>query len=298
MDARIAEVQQGTSVCGPTRSSDRVRCISFGLGSNLERSETEDWGSVVNQQTRDAHQLSRTTSGIPGNSDFCQGKAKYQYFGEDRQCFSQSIYKSLWRDPLMADESLSHADMKVMYGLANILNSRASSGNNESGSRRGVEDSERPVRLDDPSTTVCTDREEDGASTSGHVCTTSNTSATTLFQLEARSSSRGNGCFQSGLESVSGICKSAMVSAPAYTGKDSAREGQSSLSGTNLEDTTMVPSAPPTTEGSSTSYPDTRECGNLMNAGGVHNAIGNSTTSRLAIIRHQGRSGGFSAGAS
>ena len=70
----------------------------------------------------------------------------------------------------MADESLSHADMEVVYGSANIPNSRASSGNNESGSRQGAEDSERPVQLNDPSTTVCTDREEDGVSTSGHVC--------------------------------------------------------------------------------------------------------------------------------
>ena len=120
VDARNAELQQGSFACGSTRSSDRVRCISLGLGSNPERSGAEDRWSVVNQQTRDAHQLFRATSGIPGNSDFCQGEAEYQYFSEDRQCVNQGIHKSLWRDPLMANESLSHTDMEVVYRSENI----------------------------------------------------------------------------------------------------------------------------------------------------------------------------------
>lgn len=142
VDARNAELQQSPFACGSTRSSDGVRCISFGLGSNLKRSGSEDRQSVVNQRTKDAYQLSRTTSSISGNSDFCQGEAEYQYFSEDRQCIGQGIHKLLWRDPLMADESLSHADMEVVYRAANIPNSRAPSRNNESDSRRGVEDSE------------------------------------------------------------------------------------------------------------------------------------------------------------
>ena len=298
VDARNAELQQGSFACGSTRSSDRVRCISLGLGSNPERSGAEDRWSVVNQRTRDAHQLFRATSGIPGNSDFCQGEAEYQYFSEDRQCVNQGIHKSLWRDPLMANESLSHTDMEVVYRSENIPNSRAPSRDNESSSRQGVKDSERPLRLDDPSTSICTDREEDGTSRSGHVCIPSNTSASTLLQLEARSSGRGNRCFQSGLESVSGICKPSMVSTLAYAGEDSTGEGQSSFGSTNVEDTTMVSSASPTAEGNSTPDPNTRECCDFTNAGGVHNAIRSTTVGRLAIIRHQGRSGGLSEGAS
>ena len=298
VDARNAESQQGSFAREFTRSSDRVRCISLGLGSNLERSGIEDRWSVVNQRTRDAHQLSGTTGSIPGNSDICQGEAEHQYFSEDRQCVDQGIYKSLWGDPLMADESVSHADMEVVYRSANIPNSRTPPRNTESSSRRGVEDSERSVRLDDPSTSVCSDPEEDGASRSGHVCFPSNTSASTLFQLEARSSSRGNRCFQSGLESVSGICKPSMVSTPPYTGEDSTREGQSSFGGTNVEDTTMVPSAPTATERNSAPDPDTRECCDFTNTGGIHNAVRSTTNGRLAIIRQQGRSGGLSEGAS
>ena len=77
VDARNAESQQGSFAREFTRSSDRVRCISLGLGSNLERSGIEDRWSVVDQRTRDAHQLSGTTSSIPGNSDICQGEAKH-----------------------------------------------------------------------------------------------------------------------------------------------------------------------------------------------------------------------------
>ena len=134
-------------------------------------------------------------------------------------------------------------------------------------------------------------------SRSGHVCMPSNTSASTLLQLEARSSGGGNRCFQSGLESVSGICKPSVVSTLAYAGEDSTGEGQSSFGSTNVQDTTMVSSASPTAEGNSTSDPNTRECCDFTNAGGVHNAIRSTTVGHLAIIRHQGRSGGLSEGA-
>ena len=89
-----------------------------------------------------------------------------------------------------------------------------------------------------------------------------------------------------------------MVSTLAYAGEDLTGEGQSSFGSTNVEDTTMVSSASPTAEGDSTSDPNTRQCCDFINAGGVHNTIRSTTVGRLAIIRHQGRSGGLSEGAS
>lgn len=78
----------------------------------------------------------------------------------DGQCFGQGIHKLLWRNPLMANESSSHADMEVVYRLSDIHNSRAPSRSNESSSRRIIKDSKRPVQLDDPPTSICTDQEE------------------------------------------------------------------------------------------------------------------------------------------
>ena len=75
-------------------------------------------------------------------------------------------------------------------------------------------------------------------------CVPPDTSASTLFQLETRSISGSNRHLHSGLESVSRVCESPMVSLIAYSGKDSAGEGQSGLGGTTVEDTAMVP--PPT----------------------------------------------------
>jgi len=83
-----------------------------------------------------------------------------------------------------------------------------------------------------------------------------------------------------------------LVSHLTYTGKDSAGEGQSSLGGTDVENSAMVP--PPT----STSDTNTGGCGNLTDVRRVHNACRSTTVSHLAVIRHQSQSGGLSEGAS
>ena len=113
----------------------------LGLGATLKGQGLR----MVNQGTRDAHQLPGITGGITGNSDFCQRKEEHQDISEDRQCIDQSIYKSLWGDSLMADESLSHADMKVVHRAPDILDGRASPRGVESGSGRGVKNHQGPL---------------------------------------------------------------------------------------------------------------------------------------------------------
>ena len=181
VDAGNAESQWVSFVKGSTRFGDRIRCISPGLGSNLKRSRAEDRGSVVNQRTGNAYKLPRVTGSITGYSDICQGKEKCQHLGENRQCVSQSIYKPLWRNSLMANELPSCADMEVVYRAPDISDSRASSRSDELSSRRGIKDSARSLRLDASSSTVLADREENGSPRSGHVCIPPNTSASTLF---------------------------------------------------------------------------------------------------------------------
>ena len=157
------------------------------------------------------------------------------------------------------------------------------------GAMNQVADGEsRTVQLDDPPTSVCTDQEEDGALSNGYVCISSNTSTSSLIQLEARSRGRSNRSLQLGPESVSGMCKPPIVSASAYTGKDSVVEGQTRFGSTNMEDTTMVSSPPPIIERDSTSDPNTREYCDFTNTGGVHITIRSATTSRLATTQHQG----------
>ena len=72
-------------------------------------------------------------------------------------------------------------------------------------------------------------------------CVPPDTSASMLFQLEAGFINRNNRHLHSGLESVSRVCEPPMMSLIAYSGEDSAGEGQSGLGGTTVEDTAMVP---------------------------------------------------------
>ena len=198
----------------------------------------------------------------------------------------------------MADESLSHADMEVVHGAPDILDGRASPKGVESRSRRGVKNTKRPLRLDASPTFVLTDQGEDGSPRSGHVCISSHTPTPKLLQLEAGPSSGSNRCICSRLESFSGVCKLSVVPPPTYTCEDSMGESQSGPSGSNMEDTTMVPSSSTTTVRISTSDSVTIGCCDLTNSGGIHNARGSTVISRLAIIRNQSQSGGLSEGAS
>jgi len=160
VDIRNAESQWCSFTSGSTQPGDRVRYISPGLGSNLERPRIENGGSVVNQRTKDAHQLSRVTSSLSGDSGICQGQEGCQYTSEYGQHFSQGIHQSLWGDSLTANESFGYADMEMVYRASDIPNSRAPPRGDESGCRRGIKGSKRSLRLDDPSTAVCTDQGE------------------------------------------------------------------------------------------------------------------------------------------
>ena len=153
----------------------------------------------------------------------------------------------------MADESLSHTDMEVVHRAPDIFDGRASPRGVESGSGRGVKNHQGPLRLDALPTFVLTDRGKDGSPRSGHVCISSHTPTPTVLQLEAGPSSGSNRCVCSRLESFSGVCEPSVVPPPTYTYKDSTGESQSGPGGSNMEDTTMVPSPSTTTMRISTS---------------------------------------------
>ena len=298
VDAGDAGSQWSSITDGHTRYGDRIRCLSPGLGGNLESPRVEDRGAVVNQRTGDAHQLSRAISSITGNSNFCQGGEEHQDTSENRQRINQSIYKPLWGDSFMANELLGHADMEVVHQASDFPDSGTPPRSDESGCRRGVKDGEGPLRLDAPPTAVFTDRREDGTPRSGHVCVPTYTSTAPLFQLETGPCSRSNRCAHSRLESVSGVCKPSMVPPSAYIGEDSTGESQSGPGGSNMEDSAMV--SPPTSTVMWNPSSDSNATGHsdLANTGGIHNANRGTPISRLAIVRDKSRSGGLSEGAS
>ena len=89
-----------------------------------------------------------------------------------------------------------------------------------------------------------------------------------------------------------------VVSPFAYFGEDSAGEGQSGLGGTTVEDTAMVSLPTSIADWNSSSDSNTTGCGDFTNTGGVHNASRSAAAGRLAIIRHQSKSGELSEEAS
>ena len=90
--------------------------------------------------------------------------------------------------------------MEVVHRMADTPNSRASSRSNEPGCRRGIEDSQGSVQLDDSPTHILADREEVGSFRNRPVCIPSDAPAFSIFQLEIGSSSGSHRCFDSGLE--------------------------------------------------------------------------------------------------
>ena len=93
------------------------------------------------------------------------------------------------------------------------------------------------MRLDG---SVCTDSEGIRTSGSGHVCFPVNKSASTLLQLETRSKCRGDRCLHTGLESVSRICKSSVVSVAGHPFQNKAPEGTGSAGCSHMGDPTLV----------------------------------------------------------
>jgi len=130
------------------------------------------------------------------------------------------------------------------------------------------------------------------------ICVPSDSSTSTLLQLEAGPGSRGNRHVHSELKPASGIWKPPMVSLVSYAGENPMRFSKGDIGGPIVEDPVMVTSSPPANERIPTSDFDTRRHSNISNSGRNHNASGGSTVGCLATIQHCGRTGGLSEGAS
>ena len=148
-----------------------------------------------------------------------------------------------------------------------------------------VTDSQGSLRLDASSSSFFTDREEDGPTRGGYVCSLADTPAPSLLQLEAGSGFRGNRCLSTELESVLWVCQSPMVSHISNIGKDSTGQSLGDLGGANVEDTTMVSPPPSATVWLPSLDFNTGEYSDFTNQGGVHHASGSASVGRLAIIR-------------
>ena len=75
----------------------------------------------------------------------------------------------------MANECSDNGNMEVVHRSSNLSDSRTPPRSGESSGRYGVTDGQGSLQLNASSSTVFTNREEDGPTGSGHVCISSDT---------------------------------------------------------------------------------------------------------------------------
>ena len=175
-----------------------------------------------------------------------------------------------------------------------LLDSRVSPWSGEFSGRQGAQADQRLVRLDASPTSFQAHKQDPRSSESGPVCIQADPSVTKVFQLKTGPSSRSDRRTDAELGADLWICKPSLVPDTDRPDKDPSREGKGGSGGPSMEDSTMVSvayrsvvqcSSPTTTEGGP---------GDFTSRKGIHHAYGSLTSSRMAIVREQCRSGGLS----
>ena len=174
-------------------------------------------------------------------------------------------------------EPTSH--LKLQHGTI-------SSRGHEYSSRRGVENSKGPMRLDDSSTDICSPPKENGSIRGRHVRFTADTPVATLLQLATRPISRSNRCTGTGLERVSGVCQPPLVPVAEHSGQDQGARSPSASDSSSMEDPTMVSTCSGAVDRSPPTPTQKGECSNLTNREGVHH---DSRSPQLAAWPLSGR---------
>ena len=255
-------------------------------------------GAMVNRRETDAYQCTGAAGSVSCPEDLCQRQITFECASSNGQLVSQSLHKPFGGHTLPSAELTGSPDVEMVPGSPHFSNSRTPPRQGESDSRRGIQGSERSLRLDDTSKSFFSDTASDGPSRGGPFCISSNTPATTLLQLETGSPGRSRGCVHPGLESVSGICESSVVSHFENTIQDTKGGSQGIVNRSSLEDPAMVSSIDTAVDEDPSFAIRGQGNRNITNTEGLHNANGSASVSRMAIVRQKCRSGGLSEGAS
>ena len=294
--SRSISPQSNGSGNSAARHGNQDRCLSSRLG--CPTSGVPDRGAMVNRRETDAYQCVGAAGSISCPKDFCQRQITFECASSNGQYVSQSLHKPFGGYTLPSVELTGSSDVEMVPGSPHFPYSRAPARQGESDSRRGIQGSERSLRLDDTSKSFFPDTASDGPPRGGPFCISPDTPTTTFFQLETGSPGRSHGCIHSGLESISRICESSVVPHFEDIIQDTKGGSQGIVNCSSVEDSAMVSSIT-TAVGQDTSFATRRQGnGNITSTEGFHNANGSASISRMAIVRQKCRSGGLSKGAS
>ena len=294
--SRSISPQSNASGNSAARYDNRDRCLSSRLG--CPTSGVPDRGTMVNTRETDAYQCVRAAGSISCPKDLCQRQITFKCASSNGQHVSQSLHKPFGGHTLPSVKLTGSSDVEMVPGSPHFPYSRTPARQGESDSRRGIQGSERSLRLDDTSKSFFPDTASDGSPRGGPFCISPDTLTTTFFQLETGSPGRSHGCIHSGVESVSRICESSVVPHFEDIIQDTKGGSQGIVNCSSVEDSAMVSSITAAV-GQDTSFATRRQGnGNITNTEGFHNANGSASVSRMAIVRQKCRSGGLSEGAS
>ena len=297
MDSSGQRLPDGLNpVTSNPRLDNRVRRFQYGLGST-SRGDS-DRGPVVKDRVLESYQPSRAPSSFLGIPMFHEGEVQPYHSAEVGQHNGSILHKQDGWDTFPTSLQSVNCHMGPESAARHIPNCGTSAREAECSSRRGVQNSERQVRLDVEPQHLQQNSVPDGTLQNRLVCISPDTAVTEVLQLETRSRGRGDRYLQPGLVDKQGICQPTMVSDTQMSVSNEMTTGQTDRDNYTLEDSTMVSNHSGSAGGLSSPInfsggPDT-----APNRSGVHHESGSSRTSCKAHLRESFKSRGISSQAS
>ena len=129
-----------------TRLTDRIRCISHGLGSIVQRST--DGRALVSGRDGLPHQLPGTPGSYSRGQDLPQGSGEQTHPALDRQSNSCCVHKQPGRDSLRPGNTISQESVVMVSRERCAAHGAVSPRRGERQSRHRVASDEGPLRLD------------------------------------------------------------------------------------------------------------------------------------------------------
>ena len=174
-------------------SDGALRCIQQGLGGSSQWANA-DRRSLVTGGSNSPYKLPGVVSSLPSNQGFREDLAGYHSINAHRQHCGSKLYKSERRHNLQAIVPAGFVNLDLVQRTKDLPPGRTCTRAAQYTSRRGIQDCERPMRLDAQPVNVSSNSDSNGGTGGGPVHITSDTPAASLLQLEARPRSRGHRC--------------------------------------------------------------------------------------------------------
>ena len=228
------------SVSGPSRSYNRDRCFSKGLGSPLPRSEYR-WPLVFGRKEI-THQLPRASSGLLCYQNIHQNQSLCSCQTVDGQCISSCLYQQDGRYPFPKSFESCNRPVGMVLSTSVSRVGTTSTWAPECESRPGISRNQRFQRLETQSDSVSGTFQNVGPFPGRLICIPADTSTTHIRQLETRSTGGLHRCIFSGLGENSGLCLSTLCpNRSLSTTATGTGGGPPSAGGTSMANSIMVP---------------------------------------------------------